>query len=73
MDKLVLNRVRNKTSQQFFLLKIPVDFRNPLPFRQLSAKPPRRKRLWGLGQPVFRQECRIFLPSIKEYKKKHEG
>ena len=32
-----------------FYLKFPVDFRNPLPFRRLSAKPPRRKRLWGLG------------------------
>ncbi|MCU6600675.1 hypothetical protein OCO53_09375, partial [Peribacillus frigoritolerans] len=48
-DKLVLNRVWNKTSQQFFLLKIAVDSRNPLPFRRLSAKPPQRKRLWGLG------------------------
>ncbi|MFS0669204.1 hypothetical protein AB1L12_14875, partial [Peribacillus frigoritolerans] len=33
-DKLVLNRVRNKTNLQF-LLKIPVDFRNPLSFRRL--------------------------------------
>ncbi len=48
-DKLVLNMVRNETSLQFFLENIPVDFRNPLPFRRLSAKPPRRKRLWGLG------------------------
>jgi hypothetical protein len=30
-------------------MKILVDFRNPLPFRRLSAKPPRRKRLRGLG------------------------
>ncbi|KOR77713.1 hypothetical protein AM232_03915 [Bacillus sp. FJAT-21352] len=36
-DKLVLNRVGYKTNLQFFLLKIPVDFRNPLPFRRLSA------------------------------------
>ncbi|WP_230135031.1 hypothetical protein, partial [Peribacillus frigoritolerans] len=56
----------------FFLNYNPVDFRNPLAFRRLSAKPPRRKRLWGLGQPVIRQECRKFLPSIKDYRKKHE-
>ena len=36
-------------SLQFFLKNVPVDFRNPLPFRRLPAKPPRRKRLWGLG------------------------
>jgi hypothetical protein len=34
---------------QFFIKTIPIDFSNPLPFRRLSAKPPRRKRLWGLG------------------------
>ncbi|MBR8645194.1 SPASM domain-containing protein [[Brevibacterium] frigoritolerans] len=34
---------------QLFYLKSAVDFRNPLPFRRLSAKPPQRKRLWGLG------------------------
>ncbi|CEG30469.1 transposase [Peribacillus simplex] len=28
------------------LIIVPVDFRNPLPFRRLSAKPPHRKRLW---------------------------
>ncbi|TFH63200.1 hypothetical protein E4J71_05425 [Peribacillus frigoritolerans] len=43
---------------------------NRLPFRRLSAKPPQRKRLWGLGYPVFRQECRKSLPSNKDYSKK---
>jgi len=33
----------------YSLKKYSVDFRNPLPFRRLSAKPPHRKRLWGLG------------------------
>ncbi|CAH0153001.1 hypothetical protein P9D56_11890 [Peribacillus simplex] len=28
---------------------VPIDFRNPLPFRRLSAKPHQSKRLWGLG------------------------
>jgi hypothetical protein len=44
-----LKHIRNETSLQFFQENIPVDFRDPLPFRRLSAKPPRRKRLWGLG------------------------
>jgi hypothetical protein len=55
---------------QFALKKVTADFRNPLPFRRLSAEPPHRKRLWGLGKPVIRQECRKFLPSNKDYSKK---
>jgi hypothetical protein len=39
----------NAFACSFFLEKISLDFRNPLPFRRLSAEPPRRKRLWGLG------------------------
>jgi hypothetical protein len=34
---------------QFLFKNVPIDFRNPLPFRRLSAMPPHRKRLWGLG------------------------
>jgi hypothetical protein len=30
-------------------MKVALDFRNPLPFRRLSAKSPRRKRLWGFS------------------------
>ncbi|MFD6442968.1 hypothetical protein ACFWDG_25090 [Peribacillus sp. NPDC060186] len=41
---------KKQFAYSFFLLKnVPVDFRNPLPFRRLSAKPPRPKRLRGLG------------------------
>ncbi|GAA1383472.1 hypothetical protein [Peribacillus frigoritolerans] len=45
-------------------------FRKSAPFRRLPAKPPRRKRLRGLGYPVIRQESRKFLPSFKDYCKK---
>ncbi|MCU6601169.1 hypothetical protein OCO53_11880, partial [Peribacillus frigoritolerans] len=40
-DKLILNMLRDETNSQFFFEKIAVDFRNPFPFRRLSAKPPR--------------------------------
>ncbi|MGG0249906.1 hypothetical protein ABEY24_16365 [Peribacillus frigoritolerans] len=71
-DKLILNMLRDETNSQFFFEKIAVDFRNALPFRRLSAKPHQSKRLRGPGQPV-RQECRKFLQSNKDYRKKHEG
>ncbi|MEV5113105.1 hypothetical protein [Peribacillus frigoritolerans] len=48
-DKLILNILRDETNSQFFFEKIAVDFRNPLPFRRLSAKPHQSKRLRGLG------------------------
>jgi len=32
-----------------FFKKSSFDFKDPLPFRRLAAKPPQRKRLWGLG------------------------
>ena len=38
-----------RVERTFLLKKGPVDFRNPLPFRRLSAKPHQSKRLWGLG------------------------
>ncbi|ULM98407.1 hypothetical protein L8956_06805 [Peribacillus frigoritolerans] len=62
--------VKRACLQFFYLKKVAGDFRNPLPFRRLSAKPPWRKRLWGLGKPVIRQECRKFLQSNKGYSKK---
>ncbi|MFS0599931.1 hypothetical protein AB1L16_24905, partial [Peribacillus frigoritolerans] len=67
-DKLVLNRVRNKTNLQFFLLKIPVDFRNPLPFRRLPAQPP---RLAGAVSRLASNSAGVsqILQSIKEFKK----
>ncbi|MFS0762200.1 hypothetical protein [Peribacillus phoenicis] len=43
VDKLEEKRV----CLQFFILKnVPADFRNPLPFRLLSAKPHQSKRLF---------------------------
>ncbi|CAH0270848.1 hypothetical protein SRABI134_03731 [Peribacillus sp. Bi134] len=43
VDKLEKKRV----CPQFFILKtVPGDFRNPLPFRRLSAKPHQSKRLF---------------------------
>ncbi|MCK2019784.1 hypothetical protein [Peribacillus frigoritolerans] len=57
--------VKRACLQFFYLKKVAGDFRNPLPFRRLSAK-----RLWGLGKPVIRQECRKFLQSNKGYSKK---
>jgi len=39
-----------KSTIRFTTLKnVRVDFRIPLPFRQLSAKPHQSKRLWGHG------------------------
>jgi len=38
----------NKRQLVFSLKNDSVDSRNPLPFRRLSAKPHRRKRLWGI-------------------------
>ncbi|KOR86169.1 hypothetical protein AM233_20700 [Bacillus sp. FJAT-22058] len=44
------NFVENDFACGFFYLKnISADFRNPLPFRRLSAKPHQSKRLRGLG------------------------
>ncbi|MFS0887679.1 hypothetical protein AB3M94_02500 [Peribacillus frigoritolerans] len=62
-----LKHIRDETSLQFFQENIPVDFRDPLPFRRLPAKPHQSMRLSGLGYPVIRQECRTSLQPFKEY------
>jgi hypothetical protein len=38
-----------KRSLKFFRENIPADFRNPLPFRRLPAKPHQSERLPDLG------------------------
>ncbi|PHD77128.1 hypothetical protein COF64_06080 [Bacillus sp. AFS043905] len=63
----------NAFACSFFLKKISLDFKNPLPFRRLSAKPHPSKRLWGLVKPVIRQECRNFFHRIRITGEKHEG
>src|SRR5687767_4794299 len=50
-NQLNSGQTQGKSSLAAVFLKknVPVDFRNPLPFRRLSAKPPCRKRLRCLG------------------------
>jgi hypothetical protein len=50
MLKMGIRNILNPNLFPFYSSeKIAVDFRNPLPFRQLSAKPHQSKRLRGLG------------------------
>ncbi|MGG0844045.1 hypothetical protein [Peribacillus simplex] len=50
VDKLEEKRV---CLQFFYLMCVPVVFRNPLPYRRMPAKPPRRKLLWYLASQLF--------------------
>jgi hypothetical protein len=68
LDAQTVDKFEKRVCLQFFSLKnVPVDFRNPFPFRRLSAKPHQSKRLRRLGQPIVRQECRKFLQSSKGF------
>ncbi|MBR8646052.1 hypothetical protein KEH51_25605, partial [[Brevibacterium] frigoritolerans] len=46
-QKLIFHKI------SFFFINVKVDFRNSLPFRRRSAKPPRRKRLWVPASQFF--------------------
>ncbi|MGE7182455.1 hypothetical protein ACQKKK_00365 [Peribacillus sp. NPDC006672] len=64
-DKLVLNRVRNETGLPFFLFKIPVNFRNPPPFRRLSVKPHQSKLLWVSASQLFGRSVAHFFHPLR--------
>jgi hypothetical protein len=49
MKRVTDCRRKSSLPTVFSLKKVPAVFRNPLPYRRLSAKPHQSKRIQGLG------------------------
>ena len=64
-DKLVSNIIRCEISLQFVLENIPADSRNPLPFRRLSAKPPRLSACGVSARQYFGRSVAYFFHPMR--------
>ncbi|PHD74637.1 hypothetical protein COF64_14410 [Bacillus sp. AFS043905] len=72
-DNLVLNRVWNVSSLQFLLNKVPVDFRNPLPFRRLPPSLLDASVSGVSASQLFGRSIAYFFHPLRMTGKKHEG